>query len=96
MKIQERTLRPTGRKTIPKDAYFVIHLGEMATVAKDWPKAEALFRKVVALQPRNALVMNNIAWLLASQCKPGPIAQAEQANALLPNRASSLDTLALA
>ena len=80
----------------PKDAVFIYYLGDLAAAAKDWPKAEAQYRAVVALQPRNASALNNVAWLLATQRKPGATALAEQANALLPERAPLLDTLALA
>lgn len=84
------------QKQHPKDAGFVFYLAELAAAAKDWPGAETRYRAVVALQPRNAVAMNNIAWLMATQKKPGASAMAEQALALLPERASLLDTLALA
>ena len=80
----------------PADAVFIHHLGDLASAGKDWPRAEVLYRAVLALQPRNAEAMNNIAWLLATQHKPGATAMAERALALQPNRASLLDTLALA
>jgi cellulose synthase operon protein C len=84
------------QKARPKDAAFVFYLGDQALAAKSWAKAEELYRAVLALQPRNAVVMNNIAWLLASQRKPGAVEMAEKANALLPERAALLDTLAFA
>ena len=40
--------------------------------------------------------MNNVAWLLATQRKPGAVEMAQRANVLLPERAALLDTLALA
>lgn len=79
-----------------KDANFLYHLGDVALAAKDLPRAEAHYRAVVALQPRHAAAMNNIAWLLATQRKPGAVAMAEQANTLMPDRAPLLDTLSLA
>jgi cellulose synthase operon protein C len=51
---------------------------------------------VVALQPRNAAAINNVAWLLATQRKPGAAAMAQRALELLPERAPLLDTLSLA
>ena len=51
---------------------------------------------MLEVQPENALAMNNVAWLLASQGKPGAVAMAEKANELLPNRAPIVDTLASA
>lgn len=84
------------RKTYPADTAFIYHLGDVAAAAKDWPKAESLYRAVLALQPRHAAAMNNIAYLLATQHKPGAVAMAEQALALLPDRATMLDTLSVA
>jgi cellulose synthase operon protein C len=83
-------------KARPKDAAFVFYLGDQALAAKNWSKAEEHYRGVLALQPRNAVAMNNVAWLLASQRKPGAVAMAEQANALVPERPALLDTLAFA
>jgi predicted Zn-dependent protease len=40
--------------------------------------------------------MNNIAWLLVKQNKPGAVALAEKANELAPGRSQLLDTLATA
>lgn len=80
----------------PKDAAFTFYLGDQASAAKDWSKAEAHYRAVLALQPRNAVAMNNIAWLLATQRKPGAVEMAQQATGLLPERAQLMDTLALA
>jgi Flp pilus assembly protein TadD len=51
---------------------------------------------VLQVQPRNALAMNNVAWLLAKQGKSGAVAMAESANALMPERPQLLDTLATA
>jgi len=51
---------------------------------------------VLAVQPENAMAMNNVAWLLVRQGKPGALALAEKANALLPDRAPLVDTLATA
>jgi len=51
---------------------------------------------VLDVQPRNALALNNVAWLMAKQGKPGAVPLAEQANQLLPNRPQLMDTLATA
>lgn len=84
------------RKSNPSDAGFVFYLGERAAAGKNWSQAEQHFRAVLALQPRHAAAMNNIAWLLATQRQPGAVAMAEGAGALMPDRAPFLDTLALA
>ena len=83
-------------KSHPKDGTFIYHLGDEATARKDWARAEAQYRAVLALQPRHAAAMNNIAFIMATQRKPGAVAMAEQALAILPDRATLLDTLSVA
>jgi predicted Zn-dependent protease len=80
----------------PADAAFLYHLGDAALARSDWAAAEARYRAVVELQPRNALALNNVAWLMVKQGRPGAVAVAEKAIALLPDRAPLLDTLATA
>jgi putative PEP-CTERM system TPR-repeat lipoprotein len=80
----------------PKAFAFQLHLANVATEARDYAAAESRYRKVLAAQPGNALVMNNIAWLLLTQGKPGALEMARKASQLLPNRAPILDTLAAA
>jgi putative PEP-CTERM system TPR-repeat lipoprotein len=84
------------RKSNPADAGFSFYLGERATLAQDWSASEAHFRDVLTLQPRNAAAMNNLAWLMVRSRQPGAVAMAQQAEALMPNRAPFLDTLAAA
>lgn len=78
----------------PNDPAFQFHLGDLATNRNDLAAAEVHYRAVLASQPNNALAMNNTAWLLHKQGKPGALSMAERANAMLPNRAPILDTLA--
>ncbi len=83
-------------KDNPKDAGFRFYLGDMALAQGNNAVAEALYRQVMELQPNNALAMNNVAWLLVKQGKPGATALAEKANSLLADRPPLLDTLASA
>jgi putative PEP-CTERM system TPR-repeat lipoprotein len=94
--VEADRLAADWRREHADDAAFLYYLGERASAASNWAAAEVQFRSVLALQPRNAAVMNNIAWLMATQRKPGAVAMAEGALALAPDRASLLDTLALA
>lgn len=80
----------------PKDAMFRFYLGDVALARTDWPAAEGHYRRVLELSPDNALAMNNVAWLLATQGKPGAVEMARRANELSPGRPALLDTLALA
>jgi cellulose synthase operon protein C len=83
-------------KTNPKDASFHYFLGDVALARNDLPRAEARYRAVLDLQPDNALAMNNVAWLLLKQGKPGALALSQKANQLLPDRAPLIDTLSMA
>lgn len=84
------------RKGHPTDPVFPYYLGDLALARNDFAGAEALYHAVLEVQPANALAMNNIAWLMVKQGKPGAVAMAERAVALLPDRAAVLDTLAFA
>jgi putative PEP-CTERM system TPR-repeat lipoprotein len=84
------------QKTQPQDFGFQYYLGDMAMARADFPAGERHYRAVLEAQPRNALALNNVAWLMAKQGKPGAVPLAEQANQILPNRAQIMDTLATA
>jgi cellulose synthase operon protein C len=83
-------------KDQPKDARFVFHLGSMAMDKKDYAGAEAHYRQVLVLSPDQPLALNNVAWLMVQQGKPGAVPLAEKAQKLLPEQASVMDTLASA
>ncbi len=78
------------------DAGFRFYLGDLALARKDLAAAEGHYRDVLRIQPENALALNNVAWLMATAKKPGAVAMAEKAVALLPDRPVIMDTLALA
>lgn len=80
----------------PGDAAFRFYLGDAAIARKDWPAAEGHYRGVLQKQPDNALALNNVAWLMAQQGKPGAVPMAERAVQLQPGRPQLLDTLATA
>ncbi|MFM7505825.1 MAG: XrtA/PEP-CTERM system TPR-repeat protein PrsT [Rubrivivax sp.] len=80
----------------PKDAVFRFYEGDVALERGDLAAAEGHYRVVLAEQPRNAIAMNNMAYLLIKQGKTGALDLARQANALLPGRPQMMDTLALA
>lgn len=81
-------------KKRPGDPVFRFYLGDLAMSQKDYAAAETQYRAVLASQPGNAIAMNNVAWLLHRQSKPGALEMSQKANALMPNRAPLLDTLA--
>jgi putative PEP-CTERM system TPR-repeat lipoprotein len=84
------------QKDQPQDVLFRYYLGDLALAASDWTLAEARYREVLRIRPEHALAMNNVAWLLVKQGKPGALPLAEKATSLMPQQTSLLDTLALA
>lgn len=85
----------TWQKDNPKDAAFLLYLGDRATARKDYGNAERNYAAVVKLQPDNAVAYNNLAWVSAKLNKEGAIALAEKANILAPNQPAFMDTLAV-
>ncbi len=80
----------------PTDAGFMLHLGEVAAARGDFPAAEREDRAALAASPDNAVALNNLAWAMTKQGKPGAAAIAQRADQLSPNRASILNTWAVA
>lgn len=83
-------------RTNPSDAGFMFYLGSAALAQSDLTAAEARYRQVLTHQPENAASLNNLAWILVKQGKPGALQLAEQAVKLTPTYAPFLDTLAMA
>jgi cellulose synthase operon protein C len=84
------------QKDNPKDGVFLYYLGDTALSQNKLDLAETRYRAVLEVQPNNALALNNVAWLLVKQGKPGALPLAERAVALLADRPALLDTLGLA
>jgi putative PEP-CTERM system TPR-repeat lipoprotein len=95
-KAEADTFAADWTRQSPQDAAFAYYLGDRALSANDLPLAEAKYREVLKVQPNNALALNNVAWLLVKQGKPGALPLAEKATQVLPDRAQLLDTLASA
>jgi len=77
----------------PKDPNVKSYAAMLEIGRKRWPQAAALYREVVALQPNNALALNNLAWALYETKDPEALATAEKAYALAPRSPEVLDTL---
>jgi len=86
----------TWTKAHPADALFLLYLGDVALTQKDLAGAEQRYRAVLAIQPEHPLALNNVAWVMVQQKKPGAVALAERAVKAAPDRAPLLDTLATA
>ena len=83
-------------KQHPRDLLFMFYLGDTALSTKDLPLAEQRYRAVLEVNPEHALSLNNVAWLMLQQKKPGALAFAERAVKAAPDQPALLDTLALA
>ncbi len=79
----------------PKDATMAMYQGDRAIAAGQLPVASGHYERVLALQPNNALALNNLAWLAGQQGRADAIALAEKANTVAPNQPAFMDTLAM-
>lgn len=82
-------------KEHPKDIAFRIHLGDIATGRKDYATAAQHYRNALEIQPNNALVLNNLAWVSGEMKSPKAMEYAEKANQLAPNQPPFMDTMAM-
>lgn len=78
----------------PEDPAFNFYLGDLAMGRQEFAKAEQQYRKVLSVQPKNPVALNNLAWLLHRAGKPGAQEMAEKALALAPNSTPLMDTTA--
>lgn len=83
-------------KEHPKDATFITYLGDVAVEAKDPARAQQLYDQALSIEPEHVAALNNMAWLLIQQKKPGALSFAQRAAAVAPGRPEVIDTLALA
>jgi Flp pilus assembly protein TadD len=72
-----------------------MHLGDIATARKDYPAATQHYRNALEIQPNNALVLNNLAWVYGEMKSPKAMEYAEKANQLAPNQPPFMDTMAM-
>ena len=94
---------PDATRDLFEDLHRRSHrgVGRVADLVRHLPITEGVeelshYRAVLEVSPKNALAMNNLAWLLVKQAKPGGLAMAQQANQTAPDKAQLLDTLAMA
>ncbi|MBX3635452.1 MAG: PEP-CTERM system TPR-repeat protein PrsT [Rubrivivax sp.] len=83
-------------KDHPHDLLFRLYLADVASKAGDVGTAEQRYREVLERQPDNVLALNNLAWVLARQGRPGAVALAKRAIASAPGVPAFQDTLAMA
>lgn len=79
----------------PKDAALMLYLGDRAIAGNKLADAARLYDRVIALQPRNAVALNNLAWVAGQTGRADAVALAERANEVAPNQPAFMDTLAM-
>jgi putative PEP-CTERM system TPR-repeat lipoprotein len=83
-------------KDHPTDRVFENQLANSLMLRGQFDRAETHFTRLAAEMPNDAMVLNNLAWLLTARGKPGGVPLAQRAMDLLPNRPALMDTMALA
>lgn len=76
----------------PNDARVLVGAGELRQRRGDWRGAADWYRRAAKLQPKNAVVLNNLAWALGKLGDKSALEIAGQALALSPNEPAVLDT----
>ncbi|HLO64113.1 MAG TPA: XrtA/PEP-CTERM system TPR-repeat protein PrsT [Azonexus sp.] len=82
-------------KDHPNDTAFRTYLGDLANSRANYTQAVSYYQSVLAMEPNNALVLNNIAWALGQTKSPKAMEYAEKANQIAPNQPAFMDTLAM-
>lgn len=82
-------------KEQPKDVVGRNYLAELEMRMGNLKVASAHYKAVLALQPQNALVLNNLAWMAGQQKDPAAIEYAEKALELAPTNPAVMDTLGM-
>lgn len=77
----------------PKDGDFRAYLAERLIESRDFDGAKGQLATVIALQPANALALNNLAWISLETKDPRALEYAEKAYQLAPGDPRILDTL---
>jgi putative PEP-CTERM system TPR-repeat lipoprotein len=82
-------------KAHPKDVAMNMYLGDRFIALHDNQAAAKQYEKVLSLQPKNALALNNLAWLAGQLGRSDAVSLAERANAAAPDQPAFMDTLAM-
>lgn len=87
-------LEKQWRAERPRDPVFNYYMGDRYLALGEFETAASLYRSVLEVVPQDPASLNNLAWILAQQGKPGAQELSERAVALAPRSGSYLDTLA--
>lgn len=79
----------------PRDIMMRTLAAQRAIAQNRLRDARRLYGEALALNPDDAMVMNNLAWVEGALKEPGALARAERALALAPDHPAILDTLGM-
>jgi putative PEP-CTERM system TPR-repeat lipoprotein len=83
-------------RRFPSDAGFSYQVATTDLIRGKFSEAEKRLTELVARHPNNVPTLNNLAWLLMHNKKPGALEFAKRASELAPKNAPVLDTFASA
>jgi predicted Zn-dependent protease len=83
-------------RRFPADAGFSYQVAKTDLIRGKFSEAEKRLTELVARHPNNVPSLNNLAWLLMHNKKPGALEFAKRASELAPKNAPVLDTFASA
>lgn len=76
-----------------KDTLFRTYLAGRNLGAKQYDLAVRQYKSILAIEPKNPMILNNLAWVAGQIKDPRAIEYAEQANTIRPNEPAIMDTL---
>lgn len=77
----------------PKDIIVRALMADRSMAVKKYQEAASQYKALLAIDPKNALFLNNLAWVSGELKDPKAVDYAEQALSLQPKNAAILDTL---
>jgi putative PEP-CTERM system TPR-repeat lipoprotein len=80
-------------KEQPKDVGFRLYLAQAASARGDYPRSAQYYRELLERDPKNVIVLNNLAWVERELKDPKAVEHAELALKLAPNQPAIMDTL---
>ncbi|RJG07039.1 PEP-CTERM system TPR-repeat protein PrsT [Noviherbaspirillum cavernae] len=80
-------------KEHPADSRTRMYLAELNLMTKQYKTAIAQFQAILQSDPKNAVVLNNLAWAYAQEKDPRGLEFAEKAHQLAPDNPAIMDTL---
>ena len=78
----------------PKDGVFIAYLAGIALNQKNYPEAEQKYLALLDIDPKNAVALNNIAWVTHQLGKKEALGYVEKALEISPKQPEFMDTLA--